>query len=331
MKLFLNVGDDPSAERLRFARQIGVDGVMAAPGPQSPDLGYHELEFLQDLRRHIESFDLEFYGIRLLPWTWTYKWQLGLPGRDEQLERMATTVRNIGAAGIDMLVYNMHALRIYRTSPDAAGRGGATATAFDYDDVRDLPLMAGGPGIDADLIPESHRRPIGDEEMWGNLAYLLKAVVPVTEGAGVRLALHPDDPPVASIAGVARIMRSPEAFRRIIDMEPSPSHGIGLCHGCFGEMGADVPAEIRYFGSRQRIFFVDFRNVRGVTERFSETFPDDGDVDMAECMRAFKEVGFDGPVSPDHTLKIEGDSDWGHRYWAYAIGHTRGLAQAMGI
>ena len=330
MKLFLNIGDDTSEEKLKFARQIGADGVMAMPPPPG-DVAYYDVEALVDLRRRIDSFELDFYGIRLLPWNWTYRWQLGLPGRDEQLENFARTIRNMGAAGIPMLVYNMHALRIYRTSADAVARGGATATAFDFDQVRDLPVMSGGSGIDTDLIPESHRRPIGDEEMWANLSYMLTAIIPVAEESGVRLALHPDDPPVPSIGGVARIMRSPEAFRRVLELEPSEHHGIGFCQGCFGEMGADVAVEIRYFGSQGKIFFVDFRNVKGAGERFSEAFPEEGDIDMAECMRAFKEVGFDGPATPDHILRIEGDSDWGHRYWSYALGHMRGLAQAVGV
>jgi mannonate dehydratase len=286
---------------------------------------------LVELRERVESFGLEFYGIRLLPWKWTYKWQLGLPGRDEQLENLRKTVRNMGAAAMPMLVYNMHALRQYRTSSAAPQRGGTTATEFSYEDARDLPLMEGGPGTDTSLIPESHRRPITDDQMWDNLAYLLEAIIPVAEEAGVRLALHPDDPPVPSLGGVARIMRSPEAFRRVVEMAPSDHHGIGFCQGCFAEMGADVPEEIRYFGSRGKIFFVDFRNVTGSTERFCETFPDDGDVDMAESMRAYKEVGFDGPMSPDHILHIDGDSTWGHQYWSYAVGHMKGLAQAINI
>ena len=191
--------------------------------------------------------------------------------------------------------------------------------------------MASGQGIDTSLIPESHQGTIGDDEMWENLAYFLKAAVPAAEEAGVKVALHPDDPPVPSIGGVARIIRSPEAYRRVLEMAPDPCHGIAFCQGCFAEMGADVPAEIRYFGSRNRIFFVDFRNIRGTPERFSETFPDEGDVDMAEAMRAYKEVGFDGPLCPDHTVRIDGDSSWGHRYWAYAVGHLKGLAQATGM
>ena len=331
MKLFLNVGSDASPEKLKFMKQIGVDGVVSTPLPGIPDNGYHDVGMLRDLQTQITSFDLEFYAVRLLPWTWTYRWQLGLPGRDEQIDKLAKTVRNMGSVGIPMLVYNMHALRIYRTSNDAIERGGATATAFDNKRVCNLPLMTGGSGTDTSLIPESSRHPITDDEMWENLAYMLNAIVPVAEEAGVNLALHPDDPPVPEIGGVARIMRSPDAFRRVLELEPSPNHGIGLCQGCFGEMGADVPAEIRYFGSRGRIFFVDFRNIRGCTEQFNESFPDDGDVDMAECMRAFKEVDFQGPLSPDHALQIDGDSSWGHQYWSFAIGHARGLAQAFGI
>ena len=301
------------------------------PAPADPDPGFYDLEMLLELRRSVESFGLDFYGIRLLPWKWTYKWQLGLPGRDEQLENLKKTVRNIGAAGLPMLVYNMHALRQYRTSSSAPQRGGTTATEFDYEQIRDLPLMEGGPGTDTSLIPQSHRRPIDDDQMWANLAYLHEAIIPVAEEADVRFALHPDDPPVPSIGGVARIMRSPEACRRVLEMTPSEHHGIGFCQGCFAEMGADVPEELRYSGGRGKIFFVDFRNVTGSTERFCETFPDDGDVDMAASMRAYREVGFDGPMTPDHILHIDGDSDWGHQYWSYAIGHMRGLAQAVGM
>jgi len=331
MKSFLNVGNDWSEERLRFVRQIGVEGVVAHPAPSDPDPGFYDLESLVALRTRIESFGLEFFGIRLLPWTWTYKWMLGLPGRDEQLANLQTTVRNMGEAGMPMLVYNMHALRQYRTSSASPQRGGTTSTEFDSEVGREIPLMQGGGGTDTSLIPESHRRPITDDEMWANLAYMLEAIIPVAEEANVRLALHPDDPPIPVIGGVARIMRSPEAFRRAIEMVPSDYNGIAFCQGCFGEMGADVPEEIRYFGSRGKIFFVDFRNVTGTTERFSETFPDDGDVDMAESMRAYKEVGFTGPMCPDHILRIDGDTAWGHQYWSYAIGHLKGLAQAVGI
>ena len=254
---------------------------------------------------------------------------LGLPERDEQIENCQKTIRNIGAAGIPIFTYNMHAMRFYRTCRHVPGRGGALATSFDIELAKNAPPLAGGPGVDTSLIPESHRRPISDEEMWDNLTYFLKAVVPVAEESGVKLALHPDDPPIPSIGGVARIMRSPEAFRRAVEIVPSDNNGLLFCQGCFAEMGADVIEEIRYFGNRRKIFSVHFRNIRGTAENFAETFPDDGRVDMFAAMKAYKEVGFDGLMSPDHSLHIVGDTAWGHRYWAYAIGHMKGLKKAV--
>jgi len=254
---------------------------------------------------------------------------LGLPGRDEQIERLQKRIRNLGAAGIPMMVFNMHALRFYRTSRDALERGGARSTSFEWERVKDAPLMAGGSGTDPSLIPESHRQPISDEQMWDNYAYFLKAVVPVAEEAGVRLALHPDDPQVPTIGGVARIMRSPEAMRRALEIVPSDHFGLKFCVGCFSQMGADVAEEIRYFGGRNKIFLVDFRNVRGRVDRFQETFLDNGQEDMAEIMRAFVETGYEGPIGPDHAVHLAGDDARGNRYWAYAIGYMRALLQCL--
>jgi mannonate dehydratase len=254
---------------------------------------------------------------------------LGLPGRDEQIENVRRTIRNMGAAGIPIYTYNIHALRYYRTSSHAPVRGGALSTSFDADLVKNAPLFASD-GANTELIPEAHRRPIWDEEMWDNLRYFLEAVLPVAEEAGVTMAMHPDDPQVPQIGGVARIMRSPEAFRRLLDLRPSPNSKLLFCVGCFTEMGADVPAEVRYFGERDRLAWVHFRNIRGTRERFVETFPDEGDADMVAVLEAFRDAGYRGHFAPDHHIRVEGDSDWGHRYWAYALGVTRGMLMAVG-
>ena len=329
MRLNLAARGEISEERLEFARQIDVAGMAVTPEPDDSERGYYEFAQLLDVKSQIEAHGLKFETISLPPWKWCYKWMLGLPGRDEQIENLHKTIRNMGAVGIPILIYNMHVLRFYRTSRYVPERGGAVATAFDMELAKNAPLMVSGQhGVDTRLIPASHRRPISDEDMWDNLTYFLKAVVPVAEEAGVQLALHPDDPPVPSIGGVARIMRSPEAFRRAIEIVPSDYNGLKFCVGCFSEMGADVAEEIRYFGNRKKIFFVDFRNIKGTVDDFVETFPDDGKEDMLELMKALKEVGFDGPISPDHALRIVDDTEWGHRYWAYAIGHMKGLIQA---
>lgn len=327
MKIYL--GSDFSDDQLRFAAQVGADGVYGVPRPGPADRGFYDFHGLLHVKATVESFGLKFYSLRLLPWAWTYKWMLGLPGRDEQIENFLTTIRNMGAAGIPILTYNMHVLRFYRTSHDEPGRAGTRATRFNFEAVRHAPLMTTGESADASLIPPEYRKPVTDQQMWANLTYFLKAAVPVAEKAGVRLALHPDDPPIPEIAGVARIMRSPEAYRRLIEIVPSEHNAVHFCQGCFTEMGADIPAEIRYFGSRNRIAAVDFRNVLGTANDFREAFPDEGQADMAVAMQAYLEVGFDGPMCPDHAIRIDGDSPWGHRYWAYAIGHMRGLEQGL--
>jgi mannonate dehydratase len=330
MRLIFDGIHDVTDDQLKFSQQVGVEGIaVAAPELGDPDLGHYAFADLIALRTRIEAYGLNLEGIENSPWVWTYKWMLGLPGRDEQIENYQKTIRNLGAAGIPVITFNMHAMRFYRTAWSKAVRGGAGATAFDWELVKDAPLMTGGPSIDTSLIPQSHWRTIGDEEMWDNLTYFLKAVVPVAEEAGVKLGLHPDDPPIPSIGGVARIMRSPDAFRRAIEIVPSDNMGLLLCQGCFSEMGANIPEEIRYFGSRKKIFHVHFRNVAGTANNFNETFPDEGETDMVEAMKAYVEVGYDGTMAPDHVIRMAGDSAWGHRYWAYAIGHMKALKRAV--
>jgi mannonate dehydratase len=165
--------------------------------------------------------------------------------------------------------------------------------------------------------------------MWDNYAYFARAVVPAAEDAGVKLALHPDDPQVPAIAGVARIVRSPAAIRRALEVVPSDNLGLKLCVGCLSQMGADVPAETRSFGAESKIFLVDFRNVRGQVDGFQETFLDNGQENMVDVMRALLEVGYDGPIGPDHAVRLSGDNARGDRYWAYAIGYMRALLQAL--
>ncbi|MBC7236570.1 MAG: mannonate dehydratase, partial [Chloroflexi bacterium] len=249
MKLVLGVrsGHDRD-DSLRFAAQLGVDGVMTGPGRDDTPNGYYEYPWLVSLKSHAEAYGLTLEAMSLLPWHLCYKWMLGLPGRDEQIENTLTSIRNMGAAGVPIMVFNMHALRFYRTSNAVPDRAGALATGFEYERVKNAPLMTTGHGADMRLIPPEQRRRISDEEMWANYTYFIKAAAPVAEEAGVKLALHPDDPQVPEIAGVARIMRSPEAFRRALEIADSPALGLKFCTGCFSQMGADVEKEIRYFG-----------------------------------------------------------------------------------
>ena len=249
MKIFL--GTDFSEDRLRFAAQIGVDGVSGAPKQGPGDDGFFSVETLRTHKELVESYGLEWAAVRMAHLKWTYKWQLGLPGADEQIENYKKNIRNMAEVGLDYVIFNMHALRIYRTSDQAPERAGAKSTSFDISLATGNPLMEHpNAAFDISWVPEDQRAPKTDDQMWANLTRFLEAVTPVAEEAGVRIGLHPDDPPVPEISGIARIMRSPEAFRKYLELVPSENTGVVFCQGCFTEMGCDVPAEIRHFGDR---------------------------------------------------------------------------------
>jgi mannonate dehydratase len=247
------------------------------------------------------------------------KIRLGLPGRDDEIEHFCTMLVNMGKLGIPVVCHNFMAeIGWLRTRVDVPGRGGALVTGFYLEDLRDAPPAEAG------AVPE--------ERLWENMRYFLERVVPVAEKAGVRLAVHPDDPPLSPIRGVGRIMRTVDAFQRVIDMVPSPCNGITLCQGNFALMTPDLPATIRHFGRQGRIFFVHMRDVAGTAEGFVETFHDEGPTDLLACMHAYREVGFEGVLRPDHVPTMEGESNANPGYAVvgrlFAIGYLKGLRQA---
>ena len=246
--------------------------------------------------------------------------KLGLPGRDEEIEQVISLIRSLGALGVEVWCYEwMPVFNWLRTSTTTPARGGALATAYDHDLMRNAPLTEYG------MVTE--------EQLWENLEYFLKAVVPEAEKANVKLAMHPDDPPLSPIRGLGRIMRSIDNYQRLIDLYPSPVNGIALCQGNFTLMTDDLPGAIRQFGRQGKIFFVHFRDVRGTPAKFVETFHDEGKTDMVACMRAYREVGYEGVCRPDHVPTMEGDSNDSPSYSSigrlFAIGYIKGLRQAV--
>jgi mannonate dehydratase len=226
----------------------------------------------------------------------------------------------MGRAGIHCLGYDFNLVGVWRTGRDATptSRGGAGVTSYDHDYVKNAPTYEMGQ--------------FDDETLWASYTYFLKAVVPVAEEKGVVLALHPDDPPMASIAGTARIFRFTEALKRVVEIVPSSSNRLEFCQGTVAEwcLTADeVYDAIRYFGSRQKISYVHFRNVAGVVPRFEETFIDNGKVDMLQAMRCYKEVNFDGVLIDDHTPHVINDSPWGHRGRAFSIGFMQACLRCV--
>ena len=314
MKLALGM-HDLCEENLKFARQIGVTHLIVVSPNATVDGPCYDYERLVQLRSQVEEAGLEVGGIQNMPPAWYDKFRYGLPGRDEQIDRYCKTIENVGRAGIPILHYNFHAVKVWRTSRHTRGRGGALFTSYDHALMENAPLV--GP------------KPLGEDELWEYFEYFITRIMPVAESVGLKMALHPDDPPISPIAGAACLFRSVAAFQRAIDMAPSPSNGLLFCQGCYAEMlGEGVYDAIRHFGSQGKIFYVHFRNVVGKMPKFREAFIDNGDINMLKAMRIYKEVGFDGPMIPDHLPHMDGDSSYAHRARAHAIGYMKALMEA---
>lgn len=324
MRVALGQFQELTHERLTFARQIGVAGVQMNTPLFPAERGYWEVDDLRRARERCEQYGLRLEALENVPREWYVKAMLGLPGRDEQIEKYQTTIRNMGKAGIPILGYHWMPNGVWRT-PNAIGRGGVIVTAFDISKLDTTPLVAGVQTLDL-----MEGQTVTRAQMWDNYTYFIKAVLPVAEQAGVKLALHPDDPPIEELGGIPRLFSSAEGFQRAVEeIAPSEYHGLDFCMGCFSEMGPGVIEAIRYFGERRKIFYVHFRDVQGCSPVFQECFLGEGNVDVVMAMRTLKEVGFDGFIIDDHVAKMIDDSDWNHRGHAHATGYILGLVDAV--
>ena len=313
-------------EVLAFGAQIGASDYVGGPPDVSRERGYYGFQELMIARNRVEDAGLK-WTVAGIPEEWTHRIKLGLPGRDEQVTSWCRTIENLGAAGLRVICY-FFSLRSsighygLRTSRSTPGRGGAKVTSFDHDQIRSATQDFWDPPVDRSLE-------ITDDQVWDHLTWFLERVVPVAEDAGVKLALHPDDPPVSPIAGVARVLRDHAALKRVVDIVPSDANGLTFCVGTIGAMPGDVLDAIGYFGARNKIHHVHFRNVTGTVPAFAETFIDEGHVDMVKAMRAFRDAGFDGPMVEDHVPEMAGGPDqWPAK--AFALGYMKAAIQAAG-
>ncbi len=322
-------------EKLDFAAQIGAAGIQLNT-PKLPGDARWEERDLRGLVEKANAHGLALEAIENVPVHFYDKAMLGLPGRDEQIENYCATVRAVGAAGIPILGYHFMPNSVWRTERMAPGRGGAGCTQFDMAVVENLSGRAELSRFLPTALGRQEAMPLreGDdiitaEQMWANYEYFIKAVLPVAEQAGVKLALHPDDPPVPMLGGVARLFWEPAGFKRAWEMSAgNPAWGLDLCLGCCSEMtggAARVREMIEFFGPKGRIFYVHFRDVQGTVPNFTECFIGEGNFDPAEAMALLRKNGFTGFMLDDHVPHMSGDTDWNHRGRAHAIGYMQGL------
>jgi len=304
-----------SDENLTLAAQCGVDQIVVRyPGP--------DLSEFNRLQQRIRSFGMEIGVVEgYLP---IDRIKLGTDDGSD-LRAMKALIRHLSDLDIRLVCYNFMAGTDWiRTSVDTLERAGSKVTAFRLADL-DKARIPGRPAFRAELEPGAKR-----PELWKNLQNFLEEIIPVAEDAGVVMAMHPDDPPLPQLLGNDRIMHDVSGFERLVEIVKSPSNKIAFCQGSFSEMGIDIPATIRRLGPH--IAYVHYRDVVGTADDFRESWQDNGQTDMAEAMRAYREVGFSGPMRPDHVPQMIGEDDGEPGYTMlgrlFAFGYIRGMMHA---
>jgi len=305
----------------KLAKQAGVDYVVGGLPFGDPTNGTDKPWDYMPLLRMKQRYENAGFNLAVIESRPPLeRAKRGLPGGEEEIDVACTLIENMGRLGIPVWCYEwMCSMNWMRTSTTTPSRGGSLVTSYDHSLMVNAPVVDGGE--------------ISEEKLWETLQHFLERVLPVAEKYKVKLSMHPDDPPLSPIRGVGRIMRSVDNFQRLVDMIPSEMNTVTLCQGNFTLMTNDLPNVIRKFGNQGKISFVHFRDVKGTPEKFEETWHDAGKTNMLECMKAYKDIGFDGVLRPDHVPTVEGDSNENAGYSQfgrlYAIGYIRGLQQAV--
>jgi mannonate dehydratase len=276
---------------------------------------------LKKLRSEIEDAGLVFAGIENIDPAHWHDILLDGPKRAQHIENVRTIVRRMGEAGIPTLGYNFSIAGVCGRVTTAAGRGGAVTVGMDGPaDEEPLPNGTVWNMVYDQTAPAGVLPAISHEELWSRLHRFLADVVPVAEEAGVRLAAHPDDPPMPTMRGQARLVYQPQMYQRLLDAVPSNKNALELCVGTIAEMTeGSVYDAVDGYSKQGKIAYLHLRNVKGKVPHYRETFIDEGDVDMVRLMAILKKNNFDGVMIPDHTPQMSCSAPW-HAGMAHTIG-----------
>lgn len=290
----------PSEAEVRNCRQAGIRGAVVTDVPDLP----WDVETLRSDRYRIEALGMDLTCYLISAPDNVIR---GTEGRDSAIRQIKQSISAAGKAGIEVVEYNWYVHRLsegYYEIIDEDDRLGAGYTGFDYNrlhegvPVRDLPREPGTPEF-------TH------EELWDNYEHFLREVIPVAEAAGVRMAVHPNDPPAKVSRGNPQVLATKEDWIRLVETVDSPANGMTAHVGYFAEMGVDDIEFLRYLGSKDRINHVHYRNVRvdepGV--KYAEVFPDNGDSDMFGFMRELIRQGYSRGILAEHPRALDYDRE----------------------
>jgi mannonate dehydratase len=290
-KLCIGSGSNADEEQMRLIKQMGIDYVLMG-GPRIPWT-------VEDLRSIMDRFKANGLTVINMMIGGHNNAIYGREGKDDEIAKIKESIIAAGKAGLPVIEYNWYVDRLMEGYYEMKGRGGSGITAYDYAPVRDLPA----------------RPQIGTytaEQIWDNITYFLKAVIPVAEQAGVRLALHPNDPPAPVSHGSPQIMATYEGWKRLLDIVKSPANGMTFDPGVCREMGLDPVEVLNYIGSRDQINHAHYRNVITLEpyNKYEEVFFDVGEVNMFAVMREFFKIGYTRGIYPEHPRFFTRDAEF---------------------
>jgi len=340
-------------DNFRFARQAGATHVVAHlvdyfrgaertgtdDQPTGTDFGWGlagapdalwTVDELRGLRRAVESHGLVLEAIENFDPAHWHDVLLDGPKRAAHIENVKTIIRAVGAAGVPILGYNFSIAGVAGRSTGKQARGEAPSVGVEGPYDAPMPRGMAWNMIYDEALLGGVAPSVSPEELWSRLARFLTEVVPVAEEAGVKLAAHPDDPPLPTVRSQPRLVYQPRMYQRLLDIVPSPSNALEFCIGTLAEMSEGGLYEAVDQYSRQgRVAYVHLRNVRGRVPQYHETFIDEGDIDMLRVLDILERNGYDGVLIPDHTPQMSCAAPW-HAGMAFALGYMKAALQAMG-
>ena len=308
LKFSMFIRPDPNEDELLFARQLGMDCVYTW-------LEDHQrsVEYLTHLRQRVNDAGLELYNAGSMTVGKSDQIHLGLPGRNAKIEEFQSFIRSLGQAGIHTTTFTWEPDKVWSSEPGETRA--SPARRVDLAEMMHRPL--------------THDREFSREELWENFEYFIQRIMPVAEEAGVRLALHPNDPPTdQKLGGIPCLIHSYQDYLHAFDLANSPNLGMEFCVGCWlegGQMFGNMLDAIRHFVREGRVFIVHFRNVTSPLPAFTETYLDNGYMDMYKVMKVFCETQYNGTMILDHSPQMA--ASYPGAGTAYAIGYMRALRE----